>query len=162
MTFDKAAAGRELRESWDGIKRLVDSLPEREMTEVPVVEGWTVKDLLGHMAFWAEKAAEDLKLSAADRFAEIETPGGDEQVDAWNAREAERRKGLSLAQVREEWVRSYEAAAAAFDAVPADKLDINVKGWTMGHRFAEDTYRHYDEHAEQLRAWQRQLETTEA
>jgi hypothetical protein len=32
----------------------------------------------------------------------------------------------------------------------------------MGHRFAEDTYRHYDEHAEQIRAWQRQLETTEA
>ncbi len=162
MTFDKAAAGRELRESWDGIKRLVDSLPEREMTDAPVVEGWTVKDLLGHMAFWAEKAAEDLKLLAADRFAEIETPGGDEQVDAWNARESERRKALSLAQVREEWVRSHEAASAAFEAVAADKLDINVKGWTMGHRFAEDTYRHYDEHAEQIRAWQRQLETTEA
>jgi uncharacterized protein (TIGR03083 family) len=162
MSTDKAATGRELRESWDAIKSLVDSLPEREMTEVPVVEGWTVKDLLGHMAFWAEKAAEDLKLAAADRFAEIETPGGDEQVDVWNARESERRKNLSLAQVREEWVRSYEAAAAAFDAVPADKLDIDVKGWTMGHRFAEDTYRHYDEHAEQIRAWQRQLETTEA
>jgi len=83
-------------------------------------------------------------------------------VDAWNARESERRKNLSLAQVREEWVRSCEAAAAAFEAVPADKLDTEVKGWTMGHRFAEDTYRHYDEHAEQIRAWQRQLETTEA
>jgi uncharacterized protein (TIGR03083 family) len=162
MTFDKPAAGRELRESWDGIKRLVDSLPEREMTEAPVIEGWTVKDLLGHMAFWAEKAASDLKLLAEGRTSEIETPGDEQGLNAWNARESERREGLSLMEVREEWVGSHEAAAAAFDAVPADKLDINVKGWTMAHRFAEDTYKHYDEHAEQIRAWQRQLETTEA
>lgn len=162
MTFDKAAAGRELRESWDGIKRLVDSLAEREMTETPVIEGWTVKDLLGHMAFWAEKAAADLTLLAEGRTSEIETPGDEENLNAWNARESERRKDLTPAQAREEWVKSYEAAAAAFDAVRADKLDINVKGWTTAHRFAEDTYRHYDEHAEQIRAWQRQLETTEA
>ena len=32
----------------------------------------------------------------------------------------------------------------------------------MFTRFAEDTYRHYREHAAQIRAWLKNMETTEA
>jgi hypothetical protein len=63
--------------------------------------------------------------------------------------------------VRAEWERSFEAAKEALRATPAENLDINVKGWDMFTRFAEDTYRHYREHAEQIRAWKREVESTE-
>ncbi len=162
MSLDKAAIERELRESWGDIRTLVESLPAGESEEPGVVEEWSVKDLLGHMAFWAEKAAADLKLVAEDRIGDIETPGTEENLNAWNARESERRRSLALGDVREEWARSFEAAETALNATPVEHLDIEVKGWTMARRFAEDTYNHYKEHAEQIRAWQRQLETTEA
>ena len=162
MTVDKAKVQAELNEAWDGIRRLVDSLSEREMLEPGVVDQWSIKDLLGHMAFWAEKSARDLALVTEGRAGEIETPGSDETLNEWNKRESERRSNLSIAELRDEWWSSFEAAAAAFRAVPAEKLDIDVKGWTVAHRFAEDTYRHYNEHADQIRAWKRQLETTEA
>ena len=162
MTVDKARVEAELNEAWDGIRRLVDSLSEREMLEPGVVDQWSTKDLLGHMAFWAEKSARDLALVTEGRAGEIETPGSEETLNEWNKRESERRSNLSISELRDEWWSSFEGAAAAFRAVPAEKLDIDVKGWTVAHRFAEDTYKHYDEHAEQIRAWQRQLETTEA
>jgi hypothetical protein len=50
----------------------------------------------------------------------------------------------------------------ALEAAPESALAIEVSGWTVGVRFAGDTYRHYREHAEQIVAWQQQLETTEA
>jgi len=40
-------------------------------------------------------------------------------------------------------------------------LGTEVKGFSQLNRFLGDTTLHYNEHAEQIRAWQRQLETTE-
>ncbi len=161
MSSDKAAIERELQQAWDELAALVDDLSDEEMEQPGVVEEWAVKDLLGHMAFWAEKAAHDLSVAAEGRIDQIEVPRGEEQVAEWNAREAAARRGLSLVAVREGWEKSFDTAKAALRATPAEVLDMEVAGWTMFVRFAEDTYRHYREHAEQIRGWQRQLETTE-
>ena len=158
----KAEAERDPNAAWEDTRSLVESLSDDEIREAGVVENWSVKDLLGHMAFWAQKAATDLNLAAAGRFEEIEVPGGETEVADWNAREAAARSGKLLDDVKRELDDSFEAAKAALSATPAETLDINVKGWTMFVRFAEDTYRHYNEHAEQIRAWQLELETTEA
>ena len=160
--LDKAAVRRELEAAWAELRALVESLPEGELEQPGVVDGWSVKDLLGHIAFWTGKAANDLRAVAAGRVDEVLTPGDEAGVDDWNAREAERRRDLSLKEVHDEWRKSFDEARAALEAVPAEALDVEVKGWTMAVRFAEDTYKHYHEHAEHIRAWQRQLETTEA
>ncbi len=159
---DKSAIERQLDQGWDDIRGLVDSLSDRELLEPGVVEQWSVKDLLGHMAFWAAKAAHDLDLARAGRVAEIEVPGGEEQVAEWNARESKSREDKSLDETRNEWISSFEAAKKALGATAAEVLDLEVAGWDMLTRFDEDTYRHYREHAEQIRAWQRETETTEA
>jgi len=162
MSVDKAAIERGLREAWEDIRALVDSLSERELTEAGVVEEWSVKDLMGHMAFWAEKGANDLRLLATGGSEEIETPGSEEAVADWNARESASRKGKTLEAVRSEWLKSFDDALAALLAADADLLETEVKGWPQLKRFLADTTEHYGEHAEQIRAWQRQLETTEA
>ena len=158
----KAQMEQRLEESWAEITALVDSVSPEELERPGVVEEWSVKDLLGHMAFWAAKAAGDAALLAEGRTAEIETPGGDAGTDEWNEREYRRRKDLPLPQVRQEWLGSFEDAKTALEAVPEDVLWQEVKGWPQAVRFREDTYNHYREHAEQIRAWRRQLETTEA
>jgi uncharacterized protein (TIGR03083 family) len=167
---DLAGIETRLEEQWQSLKALVDSLSAEELQEPGVVEGWSVKDLLGHMAFWANKAAGDLALARNGRADEIEVPfipnaegsGGENVTDDWNAREAAARKGKSLEDVRQEWEDSFHAAQSALTATPPEVLDREVQGWSMLVRFREDTYNHYKEHAEQIREWQRNLETTEA
>jgi len=132
------------------------------MEQSGVVEEWSVKDLLGHMAFWAEKSSNDLKTLAADKQDDIETPGGDTAVNEWNAREAAARKGKSLDELRDEWQQSFAAARAAFVAVLAERLEIEVKGWPQLSRFLGDTTIHYREHENHIRTWLKKQETTAA
>ena len=161
MTIDKTIVGRELAEAWADLGRALDGLSDDEMLLPGVIEEWSVKDLLGHIAFWAEKAAHDLALLQEGRGGDIETPGGDAGTDEWNRREAERRRGQTLKEARSECEAAHEASVAAFRAVPVELLDQEVKGAGMASRFGGDTFWHYREHAQQIRAWRRQLETTE-
>ncbi len=166
---DKAEIERKLETEWQALREVVDSLSDQELEEPGVVDEWSVKDLLGHMAFWANKAAGDLQLVREGRSNDIEVPflanpegtGGQNLTDEWNAREADARKGRSLSELKSEWETSFAAAKEALKTTPAENLEIEVKGWDMHTRFAEDTYRHYREHSAQIRAWKREVETTE-
>jgi len=169
LSVDKAAIERQLEEGWEAIRGVVGSLSDSEILQPGVVEEWSVKDLLGHMAFWAHKAAGDLELARSGRANEIEVPfipnaegsGGQNVTDDWNARESAARKGKSPEAVKQEWKDSFEAARAALRATPAEVFDQEVQGWSMLVRFREDTYNHHKEHAEQIRAWKKEIETTE-
>lgn len=162
MTVDRAAVERDLRNAWESIVALVDSLSEKEQSQPGVVEDWSVMDLLGHMAFWAEKAAADLRALNAGRPEEIQSPSSTEELNEWNARESAARARKSLAELRAEWEKSYEDAAQMLRETDSGLLGMEVKGFSQLNRFLGDTTLHYKEHAEQIRAWQRQLETTEA
>jgi hypothetical protein len=137
-------------------------MSEPEMVEDGVVDDWSVKDLLGHMAFWANRAANTLTEVAAGRGDQV--PGTESQadIDAWNAREATARKDKTLTDLREEWERAHETARAALEKFPEQQLDQPFKDHTVVFSFGADTFAHYMEHASQIRAWLRHMETTEA
>jgi len=161
VTIDKTIVERELAEAWADLGRALDGLSDDEMLLPGVTGEWSVKDLLGHIAFWAGKAAHDLNALAEGQAERIETPGSEEAGDEWNRREAERRRGQTLKEVRSECEAAHEASVAAFRTVAVELLDQEVKGAIMARRFGGDTFWHYREHAQQIRAWRRQLETTE-
>jgi len=62
MTKDKEAVEQEMQESWQDLCAVLDSVSDAEQEQPGVVEGWSVKDMLGHITFWAEKAGRDLRL----------------------------------------------------------------------------------------------------
>ena len=158
----RADALRSLDHSWSELQLVIDSMSEPEMVEPGVVEEWSIKDLLGHMAFWADRAVNTLTEVKAGRSAEVPGPETEAELDEWNARESAAREGKNLAQLREEWERAHQAARAAIEAFPEDKLDEPFKCHTVIFSFGADTFAHYQEHASQIRAWLRQMETTEA
>lgn len=161
-TTTKADVEREMMDAWQALGSAVDSFSDAEMEQPGVVDGWSVKDLLGHIAFWAQRAAESLKPVAADRGGEIAWTGDEATVDEWNERERRLRKDRPLAEIREEWLQSFEAAMQALAALPAEMLQTEVRGHTALEWFAADTYEHYREHLAHLGAWRREVETTEA
>ena len=149
-------------EEWPKFSALLDSIPDGDYDIPGVVDGWCLKELLGDVSFWAAKAAHDVQIASAGRPEEIEVPGGQANVDKWNAREAANGKAMRPGDLKALVHKSHGEARSALEAAPESALAIEVKGWSVDVRFAEDTYRHYREHGEQIRAWVRELETSEA
>ncbi len=160
-TATKDDVEREMVEAWRALTSAVDSLSDLEQEQPGVVDSWTVKDLLGHIAFWAQQAAENLRLTAAGKPGQIRRPASEEAVDEWNERERRLRLDRPLAEVRKEWLESFQGAMEALAACPTEKLEEKIKSYTALKLFAEDTYEHYREHLAHLTAWRRELETTE-
>ncbi len=160
-TVAKADVERELLEAWGALGSAVDSFSDMELQQPGVVESWSIKDLLGHIAFWAQQAAENLQLIAAGRADEVRRPSGKKATDEWNEREWRVRRERPLSDVREEWLDSFQGAMQALAALPSERLEEKRKGYTALELFAEDTYEHYKEHLAHLTAWRRELETTE-
>jgi uncharacterized protein (TIGR03083 family) len=155
----KATAIRQLETAWNELNELLSGISASQMEEPGVTGDWSVKDLLGHMAFWAGKAAGDLAKATEGRASDIETPGSAETADVWNQREAAARKGRPLLDLQAELESAHRATTQALAGIPPEALDIEVQGWTVFVRLGGDTWMHYRNHAQEIRAWLQQPAT---
>jgi hypothetical protein len=154
----KAEVTRELEEAWQALRPAVESFSADELERPGVVERWSMKDLLGHIAFWAQEATKNLRLIAFGHADDIRRPGGERTAAEWNEREYRLRKDRPLAAVRGEWLGSHEDAKRALESFPANMLGNEVRGRPVAELFAEDTYGHYREHLAHIHAWRATLD----
>ncbi|MEX0683472.1 MAG: DinB family protein [Dehalococcoidia bacterium] len=161
-TVTKSLAETELDRAWAELLTIVESVPSAAVTQPGVVENWSLKDLLGHIAFWSGRACETLRCATAGRFDAIPIGEGDNWVDEWNEREYNARKDHPFTEVRVEWMRNHQNATRALDDTPEEVLGQELRGQPLITEFGYDTYEHYRQHAEHIRDWLRALETTEA
>lgn len=126
---------------------------DADLVTVPgVMDDWSVRDIVVHVAAWCEHATDALALAVAGRGGEFAYSTG--ETDAMNVRilEAARRTSPSAALERE------EAAFGAFRERVAvlDPALLTLRlgnGDTVAEVIAYDGPDHYDEHAGHLRAW---------
>lgn len=136
------------------LDELVARVPDGRMTEGALDGGWSVKDVLAHIAAWEQLCLRWIK----DNKREELTSGADNdgQVNALNARLFEENRGRSLKDVREESRHSYEQMVAAVEWL--SDADIAVKPpWAPGRELWQiidaNSADHYREHIEQLTRW---------
>lgn len=132
------------REAHERLEELLASFSDEEMTRPGATEDWAIKDHLVHLTWWEQRVI--LVLSgAADPLDAI--PNGQQGDDAINAHVYLQHRDRPLADVREDFDRSYqemmELIATAPDAVLREHYD-----WISGN--AEQ---HYDEHLQMLQGW---------
>ena len=126
---------------------------DAELATVPgVMDDWSVRDIVFHLAVWCEHAAEALALAAAGRGDEFGYSTGD--TDAMNASFLAEGRTVSPAAA----LRREEAAFAAFHAAVAtlDPALLERKlgnGDTVEEVIVYDGPEHYGEHSEHLRSW---------
>ena len=142
-----------------GRERLAAALARMDAARMvePALYGlWSVKDLLAHLGFWEHHIVVAYRtLQRGD----VPDPAPDEtSLDAINARVFAEHRGRSLADVQREEGQAYQALLSLAETAPEDDLfDPHRFAWTQGHPLAElignNTYEHYDEHLEDLRAW---------
>ena len=142
-----ATALRRIDDSWRGLIAALDGIPDERLAEPGVAGEWSIKDVMGHVAFWDEQA-----VIAARRHLAGEPP---RQVDwqAVNKREAAARAGRSAAEQRAEMERAHEAVVTLLRTTPpTDPNAVGLCGCLEG-----DTYQHYDKHAADIRAWRERV-----
>lgn len=138
-----------IERSWDNLRDALDGIPEARLTEPGVVGQWSIKDLLGHVAFWDGFGTDAVRRYLAGATAqEVEVA-----TDPLNEREAATRAGRSVAEQRAEMAAAHERVLVLVSGLRPS--DLEVAG--VRDRIAADTYEHYDEHADEIRAWRKRV-----
>lgn len=148
---------------WDD---LLAGFDEEAIAADPLPNGWTVADLVGHLAAWQRVTI--ARLEAARRGGEPVLPDwleGDDpdadDVDPVNARIHARTRNRPWDEVRREWRAGFERVIELGEALPADDLETPGRyPWLGDHPLLavlEGTRAHHrEDHLGPLRAWIRQ------
>jgi hypothetical protein len=132
-------------DAWGAFSAVVDEIPH-ELREVDgAVEGWSVKDLVWHCAYWASFCGEVLAASGAPGFEDPFEGHDDAYWDVENGRVAEEGKRMSWDEVVGGADDARRRVRDAFEHAP--------DGDKPNEWFSEETFEHYDEHAEHIRAF---------
>jgi hypothetical protein len=134
-------------EGWEELIALVHrAAPERLERPDLNAEGWSVKDLLWHVAFWCGDAERALGKIRDGTFDAASEPEGPEEVDAINAEQLGRGRARTLQEVRDEMHRARVGMLERFGELP--EVTAEADEW-----LDESGPRHYAEHLPALRAW---------
>ena len=126
-----------------------EGLTEEQMLEPGVVDDWSVRDLVAHVTWWDEESIkhlpEVLDGRRVPKYSDLY--GG---IDAFNAKNTDERKALSLADVLRLFDERHDQLVTYIRSVPPDQLGGDSR---FRRRLRLDTYGHYPEHTAQIRAW---------
>ncbi len=149
MTAEDTIAGPEdvrallarIEDSWSALMESLDGIPDDRLEEPGAVGEWSLKDVLGHIAFWDEVAVKDAERALAGQ------PEDHDDYQAMNDADYLRRRDHSLPEQRSAMHQAHAALVDYLDDIEgldATALDAAIKG---------DTYEHYDEHVADIRTW---------
>jgi len=127
---------RREQEAWAELEAAVAAVPE-ERLETPALDGgWSVKDVLWHIAYWWN----DFVRASADGWSE--DPG---ETDDVNDREFRRSRALPYVEVRAMVDEAREGMLEVWSRVAED--DAEGVSW-----FVEETIDHYPDHLQPIRS----------
>jgi uncharacterized damage-inducible protein DinB len=126
-------------ESWAAFETALSRIPRERWDETGILPGWSVKDLLWHMAGWMQKCARNL-----ERFGRGEDELASEQtVDERNEELAAQARGMTVDAVYRGLMSARDLVREGWQALP------NVDDRAV-EELAGETYDHYDEHRADL------------
>ena len=144
--LDRATLLETIQTAYDRLDVTLANLSDQQMTRIGGGgDGWTVKDALAHLTWWEHYTLR--RLNGAPPLLQDGDDGGT-TVDGTNKRVYEENQQKSLHDVLAEFREAFQQLRAAVEALPDDRLaDENTQGLIAGN-----TYDHYDEHLQTIRA----------
>jgi hypothetical protein len=155
---DKASILNEMRTNYAALEEILKPLDKTQMTTEGVIPGWSIKDILAHIASWHYRLL--TWLDAAIRNVEpiISGPDSVEEMDALNAQFYQENKSRSLDEVLTDFRTTHRQIMEIIQTMREEDLISPQRfAWTQGrplwHLIAGDTYEHYQEHLKQIQEW---------
>jgi hypothetical protein len=131
------------------------NIPDDILTTRPVVEWWTLKDVIGHITTWEQESLESLE--HLRQHGQIKLLGlvSDDDVSRYNKRAAAFKRDWPLARLRADFEATHRALVAAIENLSDAQLQTQLpapfpEGFTLEKYLASDTWEHYREHAGQI------------
>jgi hypothetical protein len=136
----------------------LEGIPEETIVKRPLVEWWTIKDLLGHIAMWEQVAIKFIAEYKQDGVPQMLGLNDDAAINSHNKREATIRRDWSLARVRAEFDAAHRDLIAAIETLSDADLSKPLPApWQRGDNLekliAINSYQHNREHIEQIKQW---------
>ena len=143
------------RARWEA---LLAEVGEARMEIAGVTGDWTVKDIVGHLTAWESRPVEWFRAARAGTAPEPprwDNELDETQINAW-IYESNRKRSLNdvLAESRDNFARLLEAVRAVSEEelTSRDKF-VWLNGGSLREAIAGNTYEHYREHGDAIRAW---------
>lgn len=134
-------------EGWEELNAILAGTTADELLRAGLnEEGWSVRDLMWHVAYWCADAAGAFTRMRQGTFDPAAEPDGPAQVDPINDAQFGRSRSMELEEVRDAWFRSRGEMLERF----GELVDLTPEAdqW-----FDESGPLHYAEHLPGLRAW---------
>ena len=142
MSDPRAEQADREAEAWAAFEAAVNAVPRSRWDETGVLDGWTLKELLWHVAGWLQKCARNLEARRTD----ADVAGSGLTVDERNAQLAAEARDLDADAV---WAGVVEARAS----VRRGWDELATIDRTAIRELADETYEHYAEHLPDLAAF---------
>jgi hypothetical protein len=147
--MDKELFLKKLDQAWQSLDAACAGLSDAQLAEPGVTGNWSVKDSLAHVTTWETEALKYLPLILAGgtppRYAA--QYGG---IDAFNAQVTQQKKGLSIAEVRDQLNDTHRRLRHFVQGAPDEQFTQETR---FRHRLRLETYSHYTLHAGLIRDW---------
>ncbi|HEU4355862.1 MAG TPA: maleylpyruvate isomerase N-terminal domain-containing protein [Actinomycetota bacterium] len=143
--MDKETLSAREAEAWAAFRDAVGEIdPDRRETPGVNVEGWTVKDVLWHVAHWWNDLVGTLDAMRGGTY--VEPPDDDAATNAENSRVLGESRRMTLADVERGLSEARARVLAAWAALP--EVDAAAE-----REFVWETIDHYEEHLPDLRGF---------
>jgi hypothetical protein len=134
-------------EGWAELERwLAPARPDRLERPGLNEQGWSVRDLLWHLAFWCADTERAFERMRAGTFDPAGEPDGPAQIDRINDEQLARSRAMRLELVRAELHRARAGMLERFGELT--ELTPEADQW-----FDETGPLHYAKHLPEVRAW---------
>jgi hypothetical protein len=133
--------------AWAAFEVELARVPAEDRDRPGVVEGWSVKDMVWHCAYWASFATQHLEASR-ESDAPFEDPFDAQSDEHWDEVNAEVARTSASMPWNDVIAGTATARADLRDLVGSRDLDPDVLTWA-----ADETFIHYDEHAQHVRTF---------
>ena len=146
--MNREKALNRLEKEWKVFIKSFEGLPDDIMLESGAVGYWSVRDVLAHITTWEEETLKTLPLILEDKPTPRYTRYGD--IDAFNAREQERKIDYSFELVKQQLVATHKSLVNFLAECPDSAFTSKSR---FLKRLRLDTINHYREHINQITRW---------
>ena len=135
--------------SYAGFTRLYRSVSVNKIIEPSLANGWSVKDVVAHLAVWEWRCASLLGESHSTNFPLQAEP----DVEALNKEAYQERKAWNWEEAEYDARAAHQALLEAIRQMPPERLSDEV----VVQAIAVETWEHYTEHIPDLERWHKQV-----
>lgn len=158
----KAELVKKLERNCAELFETIAGFTEEQIATVPVTGEWTIKDVVGHIAYWEGVILDHVRESLTEGRPRPLTD--DESNQMVNTREAAKRKSRSWARVKAEFQSVRAALVEKTESLNDAEFTFQVpKPWwgetgfySVGWMIERDAIGHCREHIEHIKAWRAQ------